>query len=89
MLYALKTAHAHKIINQCSRMLKYNIIIIQLFIYLCADRSSQGPVTVSTNQNGNRNNNSNNNNNNNNKIKFLFICVPTQQPKGQLQSEHE
>jgi hypothetical protein len=31
----------------------------------------------------------NNNNNNNNLIKFLFVCVPTQQPKDQLQSEHE
>jgi hypothetical protein len=24
--------------------------------------------------------------NNNNSIQFLFICVPTQQPKGELQS---
>jgi hypothetical protein len=24
----------------------------------------------------------------NNSIQFLFICVPTQQPKGQLQSEY-
>jgi hypothetical protein len=26
---------------------------------------------------------------NNNSIQFLFICMLTQQPKGQLQSEHE
>jgi hypothetical protein len=26
------------------------------------------------------------NNNNNNSIQFLFICVPTHQPNGQLQS---
>jgi hypothetical protein len=25
----------------------------------------------------------------NNSIQFLFICMLTQQPKGQLQSEHE
>jgi hypothetical protein len=34
-------------------------------------------------------NNNNNNNNNNSILQFLFICVPTQQPKGQLESEHE
>jgi hypothetical protein len=28
-------------------------------------------------------------NDNNNSIQFLFICVLTQQPKGQLQSEHK
>jgi hypothetical protein len=31
----------------------------------------------------------NNNNNNNNTIKFLFICVLTQQAKGQFQNGQE
>jgi hypothetical protein len=31
---------------------------------------------------------SNNNNNNNNYILFFIIYVPSQQPKGQLQTQH-
>jgi hypothetical protein len=32
--------------------------------------------------------NNNNNNNNNNSIQFFIIYVPSQQPQGQLQTEH-
>jgi hypothetical protein len=35
------------------------------------------------------NNNNSNDHDNSNSIKFLFICLLTQQPMGQLQSEHE
>jgi hypothetical protein len=33
-------------------------------------------------------NNNNNNNNNNNSIQFFIIYVPSQQPNGQLQTQH-
>jgi hypothetical protein len=36
----------------------------------------------------NNNKNKNNNNNNNNSIQFFIIYVPSQQPQGQLVTEH-